>query len=123
MQIGGAPAPPFFVADGCSYIKIQLCLQGGGVMETVGVRDLKNQLSKHLKRVRQGHRLVITERGKAIATLEPVSAPAVPDWMMRLVREGKVRWSGGKPRGARTPRSAPDAKLSEAVIEDRADRV
>jgi len=92
-------------------------------MDTVGVRELKNQLSKHLKRVRQGHRLVITERGKAIATLEPIDALAVPEWAEQMVREGKARWNGGKPLGARTPRRAPNARLAEAVIEDREDRV
>jgi prevent-host-death family protein len=92
-------------------------------MDSVGVRQLKNQLSRHLKRVQQGHRLVITERGRAIATLEPVNAPAMPEWALQMIREGKARWNGGKPLGARTPRHAPNAKLSEAVIEDREDRV
>ena len=91
-------------------------------MTTVGVRELKNHLSQHLRRVRRGHRIVVTERGKAIATIEPVDAPAVPEWAKQMIREGKARWSVGKPLGARTPRHAPDARLAEAVVEDRDDR-
>jgi len=41
-------------------------------METVGVRDLKANLSRHLRRVRAGARLVVTDRGKPLATLAPV---------------------------------------------------
>ncbi|NUR56970.1 MAG: type II toxin-antitoxin system prevent-host-death family antitoxin, partial [Acidobacteria bacterium] len=41
-------------------------------MNTVGIRELKAQLSRHLKRVRAGARLVITERGRAIASIQPV---------------------------------------------------
>ena len=35
-------------------------------METVGVRELKSELSRYLRRVRAGARLTVTERGKAI---------------------------------------------------------
>jgi len=91
-------------------------------MTSVGVRELKNQLRKHLKRVRQGQRIVLAEHGRAIATIEPVDAPALLEWAKQMIREGKARWSGGKPLGARTPRHAPNARLAEAVIEDRDDR-
>jgi prevent-host-death family protein len=40
-------------------------------METVGIRDLKTHLSRHLKRVRSGTRLLITEHGRSIATISP----------------------------------------------------
>ena len=40
-------------------------------METVGIRDLKTHLSRHLKRVRSGVRLAVTERGRTIATIKP----------------------------------------------------
>jgi prevent-host-death family protein len=92
-------------------------------MHTVGIRELKNQLSRHLKRVQAGERLVVTEHGKAIATIVPVEQPHVPEWLVRLVREGKAQWSGGKPVGSRRPIHAPGAKLAEAVLEDREDRV
>ena len=60
-------------------------------MQTVGVRELKNRLSHHLKRVRAGARLTVTERGKPIATLAPVQE--------KTTRRGCARWS---PRAAPT---------------------
>ena len=46
-------------------------------MSNIGVRELKAQLSRQLKRVQQGSRLTITDRGRAIAVLAPVEATIV----------------------------------------------
>ncbi len=89
-------------------------------METVGIRELKTHLSRHLKRVRSGARLLITERGRSIATITPVEAPADVGWAHQLVAEGRAHWDGGKPTGCRRPVSiAPDRTVSAAVLEDR----
>ena len=87
---------------------------------TVGIRDLKNRLSYHLKRVRAGARLVVTERGRPIATLGPVAAKADMAWAYKMVAEGRAHWGGGKPVGARR-RMAPlvGHPMSDAVLEDR----
>ena len=70
-------------------------------METVGVRDLKTHLSRHLKRVRSGTRLLVTVRGRSIATISPVEAPADVDWAHQTRRGGArslERWeAGGRP--------------------------
>jgi len=57
-------------------------------MNAVGVRDLKNRLSHHLKRVRAGARLTVTERGKPIATLAPVEVKDDLEWIRRMVARG-----------------------------------
>lgn len=89
-------------------------------METVGIRDLKAHLSRHLKRVRSGARLMVTERGRSIATISPVESPADVDWADRLVAAGRAQWSGGKPRGSPRPSPVPAARtVSDAVLEDR----
>ena len=85
----------------------------------VGVRDLKNRLSHHLKRVRAGARLVVTERGRPIATLGPVDTPPDMAWLHRLVAEGKAHWNGGRPTGSRNPPRLTGRPASEAVLEDR----
>lgn len=41
-------------------------------MKRVGVADLKNQLSKHLRAVERGEVVVVTDRDRPIARLEPV---------------------------------------------------
>jgi prevent-host-death family protein len=89
-------------------------------MQSVGVRDLKNRLSHHLKRVRAGVRLTVTERGRPIATLVPVEA--VDDdmeWARRMVAEGRAHWSGGKPTGSKHPPRITGGSVSDAVLEDR----
>ena len=89
-------------------------------METIGIRELKAHLSRHLKRVRSGARLTVTERGGSIATISPVEAPAGLDWAHRLVAQGRARWNGGKPAGG-TPsvRIKGSRTVADAVLEDR----
>lgn len=88
-------------------------------METIGIRDLKNSLSRHLKRVRSGVRLVVTERGRSIATISPVEGRADTAWADSLVEAGHAHWNGAKPRGSRRPVRAPGRSLSTAVLEQR----
>lgn len=89
-------------------------------MNTVGIRELKANLSRHLKRVRSGTRLVVTERGRAIASIQPVDAPGDVEWAHALVASGRAHWSGGKPEGLRPRARLKRGKtVSEAVLEDR----
>jgi prevent-host-death family protein len=89
-------------------------------MNTVGIRELKANLSRHLKRVRSGARLVVTERGRAIASIQPVETPGDIEWAHSLVAAGRAHWSGGKPEGLKPPaRLKGDNTVSEAVLEDR----
>ena len=61
-------------------------------MEKVGIRDLKARLSLHLQRVREGVTLVVTDRGREVATISPVNARANTDWAWNLVRKGRAHW-------------------------------
>jgi prevent-host-death family protein len=42
--------------------------------ESVGVRELRQNISRYLERVKAGETLVVTERGREIALLVPSSA-------------------------------------------------
>ncbi len=53
----------------------------------VGVRELRNHLSRYLDRVRAGNELIVTDRGHAIARVVPVASERVLD---RLIAEGVV---------------------------------
>ena len=88
-------------------------------MDTVGIRELKAHLSHHLKRVRSGARLLVTERGRLIATINPVEPPVDVDWAHQLVAEGRAHWSGGKPTGAKRPSKIIGKTASSIVLEDR----
>lgn len=89
-------------------------------MERVGIRDLKAHLSRHLKRVQAGAQIVVTDRGRSIATIAPIEPAPDIAWTRRLVAEGGARWEGGKPAGRSRPvEIAPDVTVSSAVLEDR----
>ena len=88
-------------------------------MERVGIRELKNHLSRHLKRVRSGARLVVTERGRSVATISPIEARADTTWADALVEAGHAHWNGAKPAGSRRPVQTTARSLSAAVLEQR----
>ncbi len=89
-------------------------------MDSVGIRDFKARLSHHLKRVRSGRRLLVTERGRVIAAVHPVDTAPATDWAHSLVEAGQAQWTGGKPSGALRPGSAKAGRsVSSAIIEDR----
>lgn len=52
----------------------------------VGVRELRQNLSVYLRRVKQGERLEVTERGQPVAILAPL--PKTGSTLDRLIAEG-----------------------------------
>jgi len=56
--------------------------------QTVGVAELRQNLSVYLRRVREGERLVVTDRNRPVAELGP--APTTGPELDRLVAEGRV---------------------------------
>ena len=56
--------------------------------EQVGVRELRQNLSVYLQRVKRGETLVVTERGKPVARLTPAVGDSVLD---RMIADGRVR--------------------------------
>jgi prevent-host-death family protein len=88
---------------------------------TVGVRELRQNLSIYLDRVKNGEALTVTEHGAAVAILRPL--PAASTTLDRLVAEGRARTparalsSLPKPLGLKL-----DRPLSEILAEDREDR-
>ena len=89
-------------------------------MSSVGIRDLKARLSYHLKRVRAGARLTVTERGRSIATISPMAVATDVSLLHDMVDGGLASWGGGKPAGAPHRIQVKGGKLvSDAVLEDR----
>jgi prevent-host-death family protein len=92
---------------------------------SVGIRQLKAELSQHLRRVQAGETIQLTDRGRVIATITPAAQPdedhPAVQWARALVAAGKASWSGGKPVGSIRPArlKAGSPTVSDAVIEDR----
>jgi len=55
---------------------------------TVGVAELRQNLSKYLRRVARGERLTVTERNRPVAELGPPSSTG--GGLDRLIAEGRV---------------------------------
>ena len=89
------------------------------MMSTVGIRELKSHLSRYLGRVKTGQRVIVTERGRAIAVISPAAATPADDRIDAMIREGLLRWGGGKPRGSPRPPRIRGASVARAVIEGR----
>jgi prevent-host-death family protein len=88
-------------------------------MQRVGVRRLRDGLSRYIKRAARGERIVVTERNQPVAALGPVGESDEDRVLLDLVREGRAEWDGGKPEGAAKPAPVKGATVAAAVIEDR----
>jgi prevent-host-death family protein len=56
--------------------------------EIVGIAELRQNLSRHLRRVRAGHRIVVTDHNRPVATLGP--PPGSESAVERLIAEGRL---------------------------------
>ena len=55
---------------------------------TVGVAELRQNLSRYLRRVERGERLLVTDRNRPVAELGP--PPSTGAELDRLIAEGRV---------------------------------
>lgn len=91
----------------------------------VSIREMKNSLSKYLKRVQAGERILITDRGRPVAQLTAVAQARPQQDAEYLRRALSLPWvrpgKGGRVKGAGKPIPLrPGEKpLSELVARDR----
>lgn len=84
-------------------------------MAEVGVRELRDHLSRYLEQVQAGGEVVVTERGRAIARVVPVSGGRTID---KLIRDGLV--TPAQQRTRRRPKALVSAgTVSDLVAEQR----
>lgn len=81
----------------------------------LGVRELRDNLSKQLARVKEGHTVVVTEHGKVIARIVPAGAPTV---LEQLIADGKVTPARRRKGKLPSPVDA-GAVVSDLVAEQR----
>lgn len=55
---------------------------------TVGIAELRQNLSRYLRRVEDGERLLVTDRNRPVAELGP--PPSAGEALDRLIAEGRV---------------------------------
>ena len=92
-------------------------------MRTATVSQLKVSLSAYLRQVKAGEELVITERGRPIARLQPLSSSApLPEHLKAMEKKGLLK-RGEKPLPAdfwEMPRpSDPQSTVLSGVLRER----
>ena len=91
---------------------------------TVGARELKTRLGGYLQQVRQGRTLVITDRGEPVAELKPLPRAGGEDAALeRLNALGAVTRVENRPLAPFRPIRGRGPSVSDAILEDRDDRV
>jgi len=88
------------------------------IMKTVGVAELKANLSRMLDLVKAGGELVITEHGEAVARVTPIPQ-MIDSHLRRLAAEGKVRLPSAKARLPAPEVLDRNGQLVEALLEER----
>jgi prevent-host-death family protein len=93
------------------------------VMNRVGVRELRQNLSVYLRRVRRGESLEVTERGQPVALLQPIVV--ADDKLAQLEAHGLAlrRGAGNLADLPRPAKIEPDPPLSEVLDELREDSI
>lgn len=93
-------------------------------MRTATITEAKNRLSALIDQVRAGQSILILDRGRPVARLEPVTShPDQAGRVERLERAGVIR-GGTRPPPIELirrpgPRLPDGASLSEALLEER----
>jgi prevent-host-death family protein len=90
---------------------------------TVGARELKTRLGGYLQQVREGRTLVITDRGHPIAELKPLHGAGEEARLEQLKVLGAVTRSENRPLAPFRPIRSRGPSASDAILEDRNDRV
>lgn len=81
----------------------------------VGVRELRDGLSRHLAEVRSGRSITVTDHGRPVARIVPVDQPTR---LEQLIAEGRVRPAHRPKQVAPAPLAA-DASVSDLITDQR----
>ena len=85
-------------------------------MISAGIKELKAKLSSYIDIVNKGEQVVITEHGREVAIIIPISKERIA--INALVDAGMAHWSGGKPKGL-VGVKIKGKPLSETILEER----
>ena len=91
-------------------------------MISAGIKELKNNLSRYLSKVKNGENILITERGKAIARIirEDPKEIHLREVLSPLIVKGLIKLPSQKIiREIPSPLKLSGKPVSEMVLEDR----
>ena len=92
-------------------------------MSMVGVRELKNQLTQYLRRVKQGEEIVVTDRGRPVAVIHSIHSDypiaSLEARLANLAVQGLVTIPTSKPLKRVRAVKVKGPALSKTILEDR----
>jgi antitoxin (DNA-binding transcriptional repressor) of toxin-antitoxin stability system len=97
-------------------------------MKTIGLRELKNGLSRFVREVRQGQEILVTDRGQVVAELRPPTPPearrALHPGIAALARRGLLTPAtpGTPARYARLPALMPAGSALRLLAAERGEQ-
>ncbi len=93
-------------------------------MTSVSMTDLKANLSRYIREVRQGGEIEVLDRGTPVAVITKPPKPSGNQAVEEMIRAGVLSRGDGCAREIlKKPLIDLNASLSDAIIEDREDRV
>lgn len=84
-------------------------------MREIGVRELKQSLSKTLQAVGRGEQVRVTIRGHPVADIVPAGAAAGNDRLRELVAQGRVT-PPARTRPMRPPKLAESRRSASSLV-------
>ena len=93
-------------------------------MATVGIRELKNHLSKYVRQVEGGDVVVVTDRGRIVAELRPPAERRtdIHPGLLEMERRGQIRLAT-KPNDPSLYRRMPHIDLGGKTIQELIDEI
>jgi len=88
-------------------------------MERIGIRELKENMSRYMKKVRTGEGIIVTDRKNDIVIILPLGIKAGEEKLYQFIQRGMASWSGGTLEGMPKRNILKGKSVSSAVIEDR----
>jgi prevent-host-death family protein len=85
-------------------------------MAEAGIRELRDNLSQYLTRVRAGEHITVTDRGRAVARITPIAEPRPFD---RLVAAGLITPAPQRHRTRPSRRQQVRGTVSDLVADQR----
>ena len=98
-------------------------MEGEDVMKTAAIADLKARLSDYLNQVKSGTEVLVTDRGKPVARIIPVSGKTrTRGALQKMEKQGLIKLGSGRlPSDFWTrPRAKdPQGLVLQALLEER----
>ncbi len=88
-------------------------------MPNIGVKELRDHLSSYINKVKAGEIVIVTDRGKAVASIIPIDKEEMTKEILPLIKKGFITWRGGKPKGNPNSPVIKGRPTSKIVLEGR----